>query len=139
LLVEYGSILTKNAFLFKKKTKKKLFSQGFRKLPCWFFFWNLQQVCKISYGFGQYFNNPKNFNSWKLMINILIQMLDLQIGWYLNIRSWLENFLNYFRYSLILIESIFHCNIRVMKNSSTIYDWWTLLGHLHRFFTWEFI
>jgi len=126
-------------FYLKKKQRKSYFRKVLENSRVDFFFEIYNKFVKISYGFGQYFNNPKNFNSWKLMINILIQMLDLQIGWYLNIRSWLENFLNYFRYSLILIESIFHCNIRVMENSSTIYDWWTLLGHLHRFFIWEFI
>jgi hypothetical protein len=41
-------------------------------------------------------------------------MLDIEVGWYLNIRSWLENSQNYFEYSPILIESIFHHNIRVV-------------------------
>jgi hypothetical protein len=35
-------------------------------------------------------------------------MLNLQVGWYLNTRSWLENSQNYYEYAPILIESIFH-------------------------------
>ena len=45
-------------------------------------------------------------------------MLDLQVGWYLNIKSWLENSQNYFDYSPILIGSIF----------TIIYELWKTLS-----------
>jgi hypothetical protein len=45
-------------------------------------------------------------------------MLDLQVSWYLNIKSWPENSQNYPEYSSILIESIFYQNTRVVEHSS---------------------
>jgi hypothetical protein len=37
-------------------------------------------------------------------------------GWYLNNRSWPENSYIYLKYSQILISSIFHHNIQIIKN-----------------------
>ena len=53
------------------------------------------------------------------MVNILVYILDLQVGWYLNIKNWLENSQNYSKYLLILIGSIFNHNMRVVENPST--------------------
>jgi hypothetical protein len=56
----------------------------------------------------------------------LDQLGQVKKKWFLSIKSWLENFHNYFGYSPILIGSIFHHNIWVVK--------WTLSGHLYKFF-----
>jgi hypothetical protein len=47
-------------------------------------------------------------------------MLDLQLGWYLNIKNWPENSQNYSEFSLILIGSIFHFEVRVVGNSFAV-------------------
>jgi hypothetical protein len=73
LLIAYYSIRITNC-IFYKKEKKVFFSMVLENncidFPLQFFY--LYKVCKILYGFDQYFIKFKNFNSWKLMVNILV-------------------------------------------------------------------
>jgi hypothetical protein len=50
-------------FYLKKKQRKSYFRKVLENSRVDFFFEIYNKFVKISYGFGQYFNNPKNFNS----------------------------------------------------------------------------
>jgi len=122
----YSQVSQKIKIIFCLKTKYKKYMVWFNiffiytkieKLPLHII---LDLIISLlnSLELGQYFKNP-NFFFWELMVTILIWILDLQVGWYLNTKSWLEKSQNYFGHSSILFGSIFTMTYKLWKTISS--------------------
>jgi hypothetical protein len=106
-----------NLSKYKKSYRLVFPYENKKNYTFWHAFWDLIFNLLNLWEFDQYFNNHHFFNSWELMVKYsCIERWTYKWGWYLNIRSWSENSQSYSKYSPILIESIFHCNIQITKN-----------------------